>query len=307
MLLLSLIGEQPIPNLLPVRYLQPDETLLVYTSKTREVASRLRRLISGGSGDGSIEYNLDNDLQTEPFAFEDILAQLRKRLAGRREVVFNLTGGTKMMALAAYALAAARSAPFVYLDSESGKSDLLFFRFEKGLPTLESRQTLPSNLITAADYLNAHLPGFVVEGYHRDESGELSSGGRLEKAVCEALLPHLDEALAGVRPQGVDNQIEIDLVLRLGNQVGIAEIKKGDDFIQRGVGQLKIAGGHTYLGTYTTHFMVVAARRLKNGARTLARRRGVELIQLMEYTDGDPLSPDDTARLVGVIHSKLKR
>ncbi|RMH45758.1 MAG: DUF1887 family protein, partial [Gammaproteobacteria bacterium] len=97
--LLSLIGEQPIPNLLPIRALQSDENILVYTNRTEPVARRLRRLISGHD-------DLKNDLQVPAYNFEQALQAMQQRLDGIAEVTFNLTGGTKMMALAAYALAA---------------------------------------------------------------------------------------------------------------------------------------------------------------------------------------------------------
>ena len=51
-LLVSLVGEQPIPNLLVMRQLQPQKHLLVYTQKTEAVARRLRQIIGGSEVEG---------------------------------------------------------------------------------------------------------------------------------------------------------------------------------------------------------------------------------------------------------------
>ena len=296
--LLSLIGEQPIPNLLPVRALQPDENILVYTGRTKPVARRLRKLISGSS-------DLKNDLQVAPYDFEGALRAMQRRLEGVPDVIFNLTGGTKMMALAAYALASQRQANFVYLESEKHRAILYRYAYANGLPHRLQKEVLPP-LISAADYLNAHLPGFRETGYSTDDRGGLTSGGAFERAIHRALQTRFDEVLVGVRPEGVANQIEIDLVIRCGNQVGIAEIKLGGgDSGKRGLDQLKMAGGREYLGTYTTQFMIVARRYLSSKIETLARQRGVNVVYVPEYRDGQPLTRQSAERLAQTIRQKL--
>jgi hypothetical protein len=42
--MIALVGEQPMPNVLPVLQYQPDGVLLVDTSKTTHVAERLYRV-----------------------------------------------------------------------------------------------------------------------------------------------------------------------------------------------------------------------------------------------------------------------
>lgn len=297
-MLLSLIGEQPIPNLLPIRALQSDENILVYTSRTEAVARRLRRLISSHD-------DLKNDLQVPAYNFEQALHTMQQRLGGIAEVTFNLTGGTKMMALAAYALAAQRQAEFVYLESETHTAWLYRYHYVDGIPQRVARDKLPP-LISAADYLNAHLPGFRETGFSTDEKGNLTTGGQFEKAVYQALQSRFDDVLAGVRPEGVADQIEIDLVIRCGNQVGIAEVKLGGgDSGKRGLDQLKMAGGREYLGTYTTQFMIAARKQFSRKIETLARQRGVHVIYVPEYADGRPLSIPQAEKLARAIREKL--
>jgi hypothetical protein len=298
MLLLSLVGEQPIPNLLASRYLKPEHDLLVYTRHTASVASRLRRALSG-------DEDLSGDLLTDAYDFPCITADLHQRLEGEARIIFNLTGGTKIMALAAFKLAQERAHPFVYVQSEGRKSLLYRYEFKDGQPVLTPLERLPE-LITATDYLNAHLPGFRVEGFSCDENGNLTEGGRFEKAVYHALEGRMDEILAGVRPEGVANQIEIDLVLRCGNQVGIAEIKLGGgESGKRGLDQLKMAGEPGYLGTYTAQFMITARQRLSPSIETLARERRVHLIYLPEYQAGKALPLHTAERLGGEIRQRL--
>ena len=45
MVTISLIGEQPMPNLLPIRHLCPDAVGLVHTERTRAVAANLKTLL----------------------------------------------------------------------------------------------------------------------------------------------------------------------------------------------------------------------------------------------------------------------
>jgi hypothetical protein len=295
-MLLSLIGEQPIPNLLPIRHLQAAQNLLVYTARTRERARLLRKLIGG---------SLEDDLQVDAYDFQAILAKLQERLSGIKTVQFNLTGGTKMMALATYALAAQRQADFLYVESEKHHSLLYRYGFENDLPSLREKTLMPT-LITAADYLNAHLPGFKETGFSKDDNGQITEGGLFERAVYHALKQRGIEVLSGVRPANVSDQIEIDLVFRIDNQVGIAEVKLGgSESGKRGLDQLKMAGEQIYLGTYTAQFMIVAAPRLYGRAAALANQRGVTVITLPEYRQGQPLPASAVDRLVSQIAQRL--
>ncbi len=297
-MLISLIGEQPIPNLLPIRYLQPERNVLVYTSKTRERARLLRRLIGGNE-------DLREDLLVDAYDFPQTVAKLQARLESETEVKFNLTGGTKMMALAAYALAVQKNAEFMYVESEKYHSLLYRYQFHNGLPQLREQKNMPA-LITAEEYLKAHLPGFQECRFSLDEHGNLTDGGLFEKAVYDALKNYGLDVLAGVRPAGVDDQIEIDLVFRVDNQVGIAEIKLGGgESGKRGLDQLKMAGEQAYLGTYTAQFMIVAAPRLYGRAQGLATKRGVKVITLPEYQSGKPLPSVAAQRLLSQICQRL--
>lgn len=291
---LALIGEQPMPALLPDRFLQPARTLLVCTERTRPVALRLQRLLPHAHCE-----------EVDPYDLPAILARLNTLAPADQPTVVNLTGGTKMMMLAAFALAMQRGWDFVYLESERPPATLHRYATAGGGLRRKAQTQLPA-LISAADYLHAHLPGVRVEGFNRDEHGRLTDGGQLEQAVCEALRPHVDEALAGVRPEGVANQIEIDLVMRVGNAVGVAEVKLGGgvERPKQGIDQLSTAASREYLGTYTAKFLITA-NPLAPSTRRLAAEKQVTVVTLRDYQRGDPLTPADQQRLAQAIRQRL--
>jgi hypothetical protein len=68
--LLSLIGEQPMPALLPDCFLRPERTWLVCTERTKPVAQRLKKLLPHAQIETTDAYDLPA-----------ILANLRERLA----------------------------------------------------------------------------------------------------------------------------------------------------------------------------------------------------------------------------------
>jgi hypothetical protein len=297
MLLISLIGEQPIPNLLLVRALRPQRSILVYTGRTQATAMRLRAIISG-------EHDSEQDLCIPAFDFDHALKLMQARLAGEDEMIFNLTGGTKMMAMAAFALAIQTSSPFIYIENEHSR--LHRYHFASGQVNAEPLQELPT-LIDIDDYLRAHLPGYRITGFHRRENGELDNGGLFEQAVFNAVNGQVDEVLAGVRPEGSAGQIELDLVVRCGNQVGIAEIKLGGGpSPKNALDQLKMAGEPSYLGTYTALFLVIARAHLPSeGLEELARQRSITVIHLPDYQKGQPLPEADAGRLAETIRQRL--
>ncbi|MEI7988524.1 MAG: DUF1887 family CARF protein [Chloroflexota bacterium] len=276
MLLISLVGEQPIPNLLPIRYLKPAEVLLVYTNKTEETAGRLKTLILNEAYHPEVGI-----LSVAPYHLSSILDLLRDKLRGHEDMVYNVTGGTKVMSIAAYMLAQETQSPIVYFQSEGQTSKLFRYLLKEGEVQVLSEEICPEQ-INIQDFLHAYLPGYRIDGYHRGTDGNLDSGGQFEKDVDDALRREGFETLAGVRPTGEGNQIEIDLVIRMGNQVGIAEVKLGDEKGEgpkKGIDQLALATQREYLGTYTSRFLIVARPQSKE-IHELALAHNISLIEV---------------------------
>ncbi len=294
MILLCLSGEQPIPNLIPVRYLKPDQTLIAHTTAehSQKSAVRLSRL-AGNTRLFSIG---------EGYQIPRILEVLHREISQSEEVIVNLTGGTKPMALAAFELARQRRYPVVYYQTEGPRGrdqKSLLYRYcfdEQGELRLEEGYPceLPA-LITLDDYLKAHLEGYE----EKPPAG--TSGEVLENVVARALKPHVDEMKQRVVPAGVKDQAEIDLLVRCGNHVGVFEIKTGgSESGKHAVDQLTTIAAREYLGTYAARFMVTQAS-MEDRYKALANALRVRVIELREYQFGRPLSQKDQNTLLQTV------
>lgn len=269
-MLISLIGEQPIPVLLVDRALKPTRHLLAHSEKTCRVAENLKQLLP----------HAQPLLLHDPYDLDGIRAAFER--VYQPGMTFNLTGGTKPMMLATYELARQHQAPFVYLESERHQSRLYEYAFAQETPQL-TRETIIPTLLDIKTYLNAYLPGFSTEPY------TANSGAMFEQAVAQSLQKRGFEIATNVRPNGVGEKIEIDLVIRAGNQVGIAEVKLGDsrdEAPKKAVDQLNTAGEQKYLGTYTAKFLITA-RKPRSGIMALAHAHRITVI-VLNYRDGAP-------------------
>jgi hypothetical protein len=273
--LISLIGEQPIPNLLVHRYIQPSKNILVCTTHTEKIAARLKNLLPNTS---------IQRLKASEYDLGALQAELKTLLQGEQGLVFNLTGGNKLMAIAAYLVAQSYQANCLYLQSELKRSEL--YRIVAGVT--EAPVILPE-LLDLDAYLRAHLPNYRLDDIVVEAHGQVVDDGKdFERAVANALSNGGFEVMQNIRPGGVSEQIEIDLAIRLGNQVGIAEVKLGDDKSEapkKGLDQLKMAGAREYLGTYTAQFLIVG-RRLPTKIKVLAATRNVAVVELPDYRAG---------------------
>jgi hypothetical protein len=297
-MLISLIGEQPIPNLLPIRYLQPAENLLVYTGNENasvKPAKRLRRLISASD-------DLKNDLLlNDAYRADKIRQQITAKLAGRSDVIFNLTGGTKPMSLAAMEVARELGAACIYYQTEGQRgrdqqSVLYFYGFdEAGHLRFDRREPLANNLLTLDDYLKAHL-----DAYETAAKQEPKSGDALEKAVLAAIQSDVSEWKINVKPVGTKDQAEIDLLLRRGNNVAVLEIKSGGEgSSKKALDQLTTMAAREYLGTYATRILVTRgdADARSGWYKALAQSLRVNVVEFQHGLTGERLHPQDAQTL----------
>lgn len=300
--MIALVGEQPMPVLLPSRHLKPSSTLLVCTKKTEDVAKRLSRLIDNAK---------PALVKSSPYDLARLTAEFVSMMPTGTPLVLNLTGGTKIMSLAAYAQALSTQSNFVYFESEGHSSRLHCFKVSGGLPILDRIDDLPE-LISAADYLNAHLHGFSEKGFSREnDSTTISEGGRFERAVSDVLESNGYEVLKGVRPQGIKDQIEIDLVIRHNNLVAIAEIKVGDregKGPKAGLDQLAMAADRKTLGTYTEKFLITARNLTDKSSniKALAVDRGIHIVELPDYEEGKKLPKSAADKLISTFAEKFR-
>lgn len=290
--MIALVGEQPLPNLLPIRHYRPQAAVLIYTARTRVVFERLSQTL----GQGALTIR---GVEVDPY---DIIAIEQAIYAAIQELeeydlLFNLTGGTKAMALAAYRVAEQRQAEVLYLESERGQSLAYRYNWSNGALHVGQKETLPAYL-TLSDMLNVHLgPGMWQEhGTSRQE------GGPFEEAIATALRPVVDEVMVGVKAHG---QIDIDVAVRLSNQFGIIEAKAGENGRRLdGIKQLSNAGRH--FGTYTQQFYVITVEPNATHEALINASR-VHVVSLPAYQTGESvLSEADARRLADEVRGRLQ-
>jgi hypothetical protein len=297
--LVQIVGVQPLPTLLAFRQLRPKEVLLVSGRGLMGSARRLAPLIAADAEVHTTELN-------EPFDPLHSGQALRQRLAnlgwGLDGLTFDLSGAIKSLSLAAFGVARAAAADLVDVEPGRGGFVLRRYAFEDDHAVARAVEPLPA-LISLADHLSAHWGGFVAEGFHKDGRGRSDAGSDFEVALYRALQGQVDEILAGVRPASLSNQVEIDLVVRLGNQVGIVEAKTGVN--KAGLDQLDTAGDWLNMGVYTDKFLVTGGR-FPAPLRRLASASRIVVVELPNYRAGRPLSRDDAERLGRTVRLALE-
>ncbi len=296
MISISLIGEQPIPNLLPIRDQLPDVAVLLYTDYTEKTAGRLKGLLPPGC-EAALRRVSPYDIPVIARALRELVRQHGWRTT---DLLFNLTGGTKPMMLAASQVAADYGSPFIYLQSEGRQTRLYRYEFDAGGDLHVTDDRLLPALIKIDDYIRAFVDDYQVKGFAKG-----GPGGPFEQAVYAALKPAVDESIPGVT---LASEADIDLVVRCENQVGVIEAKTGSK-VKKGIDQLNTVGGRSFLGTYTQKMLVSDQKwddRFSNH-RDLAEARRVTVIQLPSFGSSNQLSPNDVKHLRHTVCQQLGR
>lgn len=288
----SLVGEQPVPNLLPIRFLAPAATVLVHTDRTKRVSKRLSELLPSTQLLKVDPYDI---VQIEECILADILASHIDPAA----TTFNLTGGTKAMAIAAYRIAERMRCRFVYFQTEGRRSLLHAYTWTTDAqPVLEQQDEIPG-IISLEDYVRAHIGEYHVEGRSRAE------GGLFEQQVADLLRSHVDEVALGVKLGGA---LDADIMIRKGNRVAVIEAKTGNKAARKeGIDQLNSIAGPDYLGTYTVKFLAIDRQwdKTRSNLRKLAEARNITVLELPAGGSMDETGQDTVQSLVEVVMQKL--
>ncbi len=269
MILLSLIGEQPIPNLLIHRHYKPDQHYLAFTARTQNIAARL-------SG-------MENDLQlkriTDPFNISLTLKEFREL---NKPDVVNITGGTKPMALAAYELAKELQVPVVYLESETHKSMVYEYDPSGSTPLPQQPITL-GRLLNIDDYLKAHKYEEKKTWDYQPTPQEIGLNRWFTEHAAD-----LDIELKFNVPFG---PMQIDFIVRRGNQVAVIEAKDQKDSSRKGLDQLNTIASRKNLGTYTGKALILS-HPLAKDLQDLADAQDIHVIEVTGSSQQGYLVPD---------------
>lgn len=317
--MIALVGEQQLPNYLPIRqHDSPTHVLLVYTKRTakpqyenlKAVLEQKKVIVSGKETEQKIKVF---GVKTDPYDISAIIAAIYKELDQNKEFaqarqeslqppVINWTGGTKVMSLAAYHIAQQDSAPMIYLQSEGKNTRMYHYIWEDRQLRSNGSELLPE-CMTLRDVFDLQFgPGRWQElGSNRrttDQRGKL-----FEQALAATLAESGYEVMVGVR--GLGGQIDIDIAVRSGNQYGIIEAKTGAGVrTLEGIQQLHTAAKH--LGTYSQTFYVSTGEPVPT-QKELIEVSNIQVISILNY-DGtsNPLASEDAEKLLSAVKKTLK-
>lgn len=311
--MIALIGEQQLPNFLPMRHYSPSDVLLVYTEKTQQQYENLKAVLE----QKKVKVY---GIETDPYDISAIVRAINEELAHNKELaqaieassqppMFNLTGGTKTMSLAAYQVAAQRSAPVIYLQSERKQSLIDLYGWRNHHLYHQSRKELPGYL-DLDEVLNLHLGQgrYTKDADIRKEDPKSRKGGYLfELAIGQALQDHGYEVLCGVKDS--NRQIDTDVMIRYQNHIGIIEAKTKTgkkDYTFKGIQQLST--GMRYFGaTYTRPFLVTNYELTNDQKKVCELLRIHSIISLLQYQqDMVTLPQADTNTLLTAIDKIMK-
>lgn len=293
-LMIALIGGQPMPNLLPVRHYHPDEVLLVYTAGTKPQCDRLKPILS--------RETKVHTLETDAYDIELIKKHMKDKFQELKvlpeSLIFNLTGGTKAMVLAAYQVAQDYASPVFYLQSESKQNHIYSYIWRDGQLQLVSDDVLLSEYVRLKDIFDMYV------GANNWKEGKPSDnvGGLFEIAIAQVLRTRGYEMMCGIR---IFKDIEIDVTIRDKNQIAIIEAKIGEQARSlKGVQQLSTAVRN--LGTYTKQFYVINELPSKSH-EAIMLASNIQVISLQEYASGMlELTANDASKLVDAIDRAMK-
>jgi hypothetical protein len=300
--MIGLVGEQPLPNFLAVRHFHYDKVLLVYTKDTRLQYQYLKAALEKEG------LEMVEGVETGAFYINQIAQTLDEELVylglvvdqePQEPLVFNLTGGTKAMSLAAFQIAQLYGAEMLYVTSEIGQEVHAYHSL------WSNKQLQPAGMedipacIELKDVFNLHLG----ERNWRAYGPANDVGGNFEKLLADTLRKYkkiVSEVMTGVKT--LNGQVDMDLVVRFGNHYGIIEAKAGDvGRTLKGLQQLSTTV--SLLSTYSRAFYVITVPANPQHEE-LMKALNFKTISLESY---DPttqqISPEDEKKLLTEIEN----
>lgn len=284
--LVSLIGHQPLPNLLVLRYVKPDVVIFIYSSSSDpQLINRKNWLVQLTKCDG-IEV-LEPSSGVDPWDFNSVPNLLAYELLSidfkSVSFIFDVTGGTKAMSVGLSRAAAKLRGEIVYLESERSDSYLRRYRFTEDGNLLASEPEKLPKLVTLKDFFYIQL-GLEEAQLKPAPSDPNKKGIQFEINVRNTLAGLVDDMLYSIKP--LDSE-EIDIVLQKRNRFAIIECKAREDDERRAYGilQLNNLASERYLGTYTGKILAVVAHYSRDASPNfkMAKQHKVHLLELPNW------------------------
>lgn len=279
MILLSLVGEQPIPNLLPlwqfteissVQFAATDTTRLQAEALCSSIArnEQLKRLV------------VHPILMVEAYALSRTRFVLAQAIADWQRqgenVLVNFTGGTKIMSAAALQSVYGSGAHLMYVSTEKNK--VIFYQSDG----VELRQVEISLDINVRQYLDAcglevRLPNPKAAPPPPKE------GDHLEQLVFEQAVNSgiFDDVQRNVNVQRLTHgscvKNELDVVVTRNGRLAVCSCKSGRNVTNEALYELASLSSRENLGIYCGKVLAVA-EELASGLYERARSSRIKIV-----------------------------
>lgn len=300
--ILNLIGEQPLPNYIPVKWCKDKyclrKVISLYTKRTEKVSNRLKDVLEKDLGLNVMEREVD------PYDIEKLIKEIKEIAQSESQIIFNLTGGTKPMTFAGFYLSIKKKIPYLYLQSEGDKMVLRIYEMH-GEP-VEQTEIIQEDFYNLETYLKLHLNGKFKTSVKRRHGGYFKDnniGEYIEKQIFCALKSGGIETLKGVN---IPPNIEIDAMVKYKHYVGVIEIKK--TLKSYAVNQVVLLTIQPGLGTYIRRILVSGPPRDWNDCKDTFGRAEISYTQviILKSLASGQLSEEDKKILVSEVKKWLE-
>ncbi len=287
-LLLSLVGEQPIPNLLPLwQYNNYAEVQFVASATTHKVAKLLEQALQSDpvlQGVRTLKM-----LRVDAYAIHNVRTQLSAAIVKHQNqgktVHLNLTGGTKLMSLAALQSAFGSGIPLMYISTE--EKAVIWLASDGS----EQRRDPIRVKITVQQYLNAHGLQMDDKPVNPFASPPPKEGDELELQVLERLKESglFDDVRRNVQVSKQNGtkivRNELDLVVTCNGRMAVISCKSGNvdsdsgrDSYKRAIYELSAVSRREAAGIYCGKVLVSSQEVLPQSIRHRAKDYGVRIV-----------------------------
>jgi len=286
--MVALVGEQPLPNVIPVKYYSPSRLVLAHTKNERStlIAKRIKEFFGDQPKVDLLElengYNIDQ-------IYSRLYQFIRQNELG--ELLFNLTGGTKPMSFAALELAQELKCQAFYYQSENNLSQLHLYDLSAGSLKYQEPISIDVNL-EVEDVLKLFVGKCCKKNFEN----------AFEEQVFN-ILKSLGKEYSVLHNVYVGPNVEVDWILCYKNKLAVGDVKS--QVKKSGIDQVNGVTDQRTLGTYTKKF-IISAREPDDNNRLLAEAYRIKVIVVPSANNNGTLSDEDRQKIVEEIQKEME-
>ncbi len=285
MILLSLLGEQPIPNLMPLWQTgHPYQAVrFVVSDTTLPIAENLMEIIPQ-------DPILKNITILPPIHITPYhLAQARLRLTDAlvkyqlngEPAAVNITGGTKIMSLAAMQAAQTTATPMIYVNTQ-GEEIILYN------PDGSEKERIPLKVnISVQQYLSAHgielsdHPNFYPKAqrpFAPPKAGDLLEERVKLRLTQSGIFDDVRHSIYIRRKDRPQVHNELDIAVTLNGKLAVCSCKSGKNVHNDAIYELASLSSRESIGLYCGKVLVIDQPEIKDAVRNRSRITQVHLV-----------------------------